>query len=146
MSKRAFTLEEMELLPKNENVSKCGKRSITYHPDFKVLAVRRYAEGKSSVEIFTEAGFDLQVLGKDIPTDRLGDWNKIRKEQGEEGLRKETRGKGGGRPKKPKDLSDKDKIKRLEAENAYLKAENDFFIKLRAKRAEQYSSRNTDTH
>jgi hypothetical protein len=48
----------------------------------------------------------------------------------------ETRGKGGGRPKKIKDTNDTDKIKRLEAEVAYLKAENDFLIKLRAKRAE----------
>ena len=86
------------------------------------------------------------MIGKDTPTDRLGDWNKIYKEKGAEGLKNETRGKGGGRPKKPKDLSDKDKIKRLEAEVAYLKAENDFFTKLRAKRAERYSSRNTGTH
>ena len=29
MSKRAFTLEEMELLSKNENVSKCGKSAFS---------------------------------------------------------------------------------------------------------------------
>ncbi len=48
----------------------------------------------------------------------------------------ETRGKGSsGRPR-TKNLSDTDKIKRLETQVAYLKAENDFLAKLRAKRAE----------
>ena len=31
-------------------------------------------------------------------------------------------------------MSDKEKIERLMAENAYLKEENDFLVKLRAKR------------
>ena len=43
------------------------------------------------------------------------------------------KGRGGGRPK-TKGITPEDRIKRLEAENAYLKAENDFLAKLRAKR------------
>ena len=146
MSKRKFTKEEIEILSKNENVSKCSERSITYRPNFKVRAVTKYQGGKGSREIFEGAGFNLQIIGKDKPSECLKQWNKVSKTKGLDHLGKETRGKGGGRPKKPKDLSDKDKIKRLEAEVAYLKAENDFFTKLRAKRAERYSSRNTGTH
>ena len=52
----------------------------------------------------------------------------------------ESRGRAGGRIK-TKNLSDADKIKRLEAQVAYLKAENDFLAKLRAKRAESNSGR-----
>jgi transposase-like protein len=133
MSKRKFTKEEIEILSKNENVSKCSEKSITYSGAFKVKAVKQYKEGKSSRDIFTEAGFDLRMFGKDGPKDHLKQWNKIVKAKGLDGLRKETRGRNGGRPKKPKDLTDADKIKRLEAEVAYLKAENDFFMKLRAK-------------
>lgn len=136
MSKRRFTKEEIEILSKNENVSKCSEKAITYDGAFKIKAVKQYKDGKGSRDIFTEAGFDLRIIGKDNPKDHLKQWNKIVRIKGLDGLRKETRGRGGGRPKKPKDLTDADKIKRLEAENAYLKAENDFFIKLRAKRAE----------
>lgn len=143
MSKRRFTKEEIEFLSKNENVSKCSEKAITYRNAFKVKAVTQYKEGKSSKDIFTEAGFNLRMIGKDNPKEHLKQWNKIVKTKGLEHLRKETRGRNGGRPKKPKDLTDTDKIKRLEAEVAYLKAENDFLIKLRAKRAERYSSRNT---
>jgi transposase-like protein len=148
MSKRRFTKEEIEILSKNENVSKCSEKSITYSNLFKIKAVKEYKEGKSSRDIFTEAFFDLRMIGKDSPGEHLKQWNKICKTKGLDCFKKETRGrgKGGGRPKKPKDLTDTDKIKRLEAEVAYLKAENDFFMKLRAKRAERYSSRNTDIH
>jgi hypothetical protein len=136
MSKRRFTKEKIEILSKNENVSKCSEKSITYSNAFKVKAIKQYKDGKSSRNIFIEAGFDLLMIGKDNPKVHLKQWNKIVKTKGLDYLRNETRGKGGGRRKKPKYLNDKDKIKRLEAEVAYLKAENDFFMKLRAKRAE----------
>ena len=136
MSKRRFTKEEIEILLKNENVSKCSDKSITYSKAFKLKAVNSYREGVSSRNIFKTAGFDICLVGNDTPKRCLRSWNKICKTKGLESLKTETRGKGGGRPKKPKDLTDANKIKRLEAEVAYLKAENDFFIKLRAKRAE----------
>lgn len=48
----------------------------------------------------------------------------------------ETRGKHskGGRPKIPKFKDEKEKIKYLELQVAYLKAENDFLVKLRAQK------------
>jgi hypothetical protein len=145
MSKRRFSQEEVAILSKNENVKKCGEKSITYAKDFKIKAVKRYAEGISSRDIFREAGFDFRMIGKHTPKDRLKAWNKTYRQKGESALGTEARGKGGGRPKKIKDASDTDKIKRLETEVACLKAENDFLIKLRAKRAERYSSRNSGT-
>lgn len=58
--------------------------------------------------------------------------------KGEQGFLMEMRGKHGrsGRPR-TKDISDTYKIKRLEIENAYLKAENDFLVKLRAAKKRQ---------
>ena len=134
MSKTIFTEEEQGQLLKNKNISRCGEGSITYSKDFKVEAVKLYKQGLTSTEIFRQAGFDLGVMGRDRPRECLKHWNKVYREKGEEGLLIENRGRKGGRPKKPRDLSDADKIKRLEAEVAYLKAENDFLIKLRAKR------------
>lgn len=143
MSKRRFSQEEVNILSKNKNVKTCSEKSISYAKDFKVRAVRRYGEGMPSRDIFREAGFDLDMIGKDTPKGRLKEWNKTYRTKGESALQTETRGRGGGRPKKVKDANDTDKIKRLEAEVAYLKAENDFLIKLRAQRAERYSSRNS---
>lgn len=135
MSKRIFTKEQAEELVRNINVSKCSTRSITYSKNFKTKAVRLYAEGLTSREIFSQAGFDLNTVGRYQPKRCLERWNKTWRRKGERGLVAETRGKS-GRPKNPKFLSDADKIKWLEAEIAYLKAENDFLAKLRARRAE----------
>ncbi len=119
-------------MSKNENIARCSERSITYSKDFKMKAMRQYhEEGVSSSEIFRRAGFDLDVIGKRKPKGCFTDWNRIYRKKGIAGLAFETRGRGGGRPK-TKDLTDADKIKRLETEVAYLKAENDFLAKLRA--------------
>ena len=135
MSKRIFTKEQAKQLLRNRNVSACSERSITYSNDFKIRAVKLYKQGLTSREIFKQAGFDLNAIGRDQPKECLKRWNKTWRVKGEGGLSAETRGHP-GRPGKPKDLSDADKIKRLEAEIAYLKAENDFLAKLRAKRTE----------
>lgn len=58
---------------------------------------------------------------------------------GAEGLLTETRGRAtGSRRGRPKvrGVTDGEKIERLEATVAYLRAENDFLAKLRAKRRE----------
>ena len=81
--------------------------------------------------IFEEAGFDLALIGKNIPIECLRRWRKVCNIKGIKKLSVETRGKGGGRPK-TRGLTDADRIKRLEIENAYLKVENDFLAKLRA--------------
>ena len=136
MSKRIFTKEEAEQLLMNGNIGRCSsKGSITYSKRFKIEAVKLYEQGLTPGDIFRQAGINLNLVGRKTPKDCLRRWNKIRREKGEGELRIENRGRNTpGRPKKPKDLSDRDKIKRLEAEVAYLKAENDFLIKLRAKR------------
>jgi len=67
----------------------------------------------------------------------LRDWKRIVVRDGTEGLNKI-----GGLPydRGPKN-TDKDKLKRLNLQVKYLKAENDFLAKLRAKRAESNSGR-----
>jgi len=137
MNRRIFTREQIEQLLKNPNVAKCSEKTITYASNFKVKAVKQHREQYMTVkEIFIKAGFDLDIIGKEIPKKCLERWCKIHKTKGEKKLATESRGKQSrGRPK-TKNVTDKDRIKRLEMENAYLKAENDFLAKLRAKRAE----------
>lgn len=134
MSKRIFTKEQIETLKSNPNVKNCSERSISYSNDFKTKAVKQYEEGMIPKEIFKIAGFDWKIIGKDTPKECLRGWNRIYRQKGIIGLQIENRGRSGGRKKK-KEIIEKDRIKRLEAEVAYLKAENDFLIKLRVKQS-----------
>jgi len=131
MSKRIYTEEEQAALAANKHVRRCSDRSITYTEAFKRWAVQQYNEGHSSREIFEQGEFDLRVIGPDAPKHCLKSWRHIVEKKGVKGLA-ESRGKA-GRPK-TSNLSDKEKIEYLEAKVAYLKAENDFLAKLRAKR------------
>jgi len=133
MSKRIFTGEQIKELLENENIAKCSEKAITYEKDFKIRAVRQYnEEGMTAKEIFRQAGLNLNMIGRKQPKECLLRWNRIFRKKGVGGL-SEVRGKNGGRPK-TKNLTDAEKIKRLETEVAYLKAENDFLAKLRARR------------
>jgi len=132
-----FTNEEVLELRKNPNVVKCSQKAVTYSKDFKLRAVKQYMEENlSRAEILRIAGFNLGVLGRNIPKDRISDWKYIYRTYGEIGLSTDRRGSNSpGRPR-TKGLMEKERMERLEAEVAYLKAENDFLRQLRAKRAE----------
>lgn len=133
MSKRIFTPEQIDELLRNSNVLRCSKKSITYHHEFKTEAVRKYRdEGLSAMQIFKQAGFNVDVIGRKTPKHCLQDWRRIVAKQGAVGLSKETRG-GPGRRQSPTYLTDQEKIKDLQMKVAYLKAENAFLVKLRAK-------------
>ena len=101
MSKRIFTKEQIEILLQNPNVVGSSERSIAYHKDFKILAVKKYLEGLPALKIFKQAGFDIDMIGRDTPRGCLRRWRKIFKKRGEAGLRVDGRGehKLGGRPK-----------------------------------------------
>lgn len=140
MGQRIFTKQQIEELLKNENVAKCSDKTIGFSKAFKIKAVKLYHEqGLSPMEIFKQAGFDLNIIGKKKPKGCMERWNKVYRLRGFDGLKVHA---GSGRKikhkskPKTKELSVAEKIKWLEAENAYLKAENDFLAKLRAKRRE----------
>ncbi|HCC83544.1 TPA: hypothetical protein DEP96_01710 [Candidatus Uhrbacteria bacterium] len=133
MSKRIFSEKQIEELLQNPNVTRCSDKSITYHKNFKIEAVRQYEkEGLSVCEVFKKAGFNLDIVGRETPERRIGAWRKIFREHGADGLSKEARG-GPGRRHSIKHLNDEEKIRYLETKIAYLKAENDFLAKLRKK-------------
>ena len=137
MSKRIFTKEQVKLLSENTHIASCSARSIEYRKEFKISAIKQYYEHNLTPgDIFRLAGFDIKLIGKDVPQKCLERWRRIFKSKGKNGLSINTKGR---KKKIPKDITDKDKIERLEAEIAYLKAENDFLVELRAKRAERNS-------
>lgn len=130
-----YTEEQRKLIEQNLNVVRCNEHNITFKKEFKIKVAKEYLEGKTSFQIWRDAGFDLNLIGKQVPKVRTRTWKRIYESKGEVGLLKDGRGKGGkqGRPK-TKGLTEKEKIKYLEAQVEYLKAENVFLAKLRAKK------------
>ncbi len=133
MSKRIFNKEQIETLLHNPNIEGCSEKSISYHKNFKISALKKYREGLPPSEIFRQAELDINMIGRKIPKGCLRRWRKVFKNKGEAGLKTDGRGqsKVGGRPKSLANLTDAEKLKRLEAEVAYLKEENRFLAKLR---------------
>jgi hypothetical protein len=139
MNNRAFTKEQISDLLKNPNVANCSPKVIGYRREFKVWAVKQYEEqGMTALQIFRQAGFDIPTIGHATADSRLRYWCKIYQAKGVAGLEKDRR----GRPRRPNSGqpatkgSEADRIKRLEATVAYLRAENDFLIKLRGGKTE----------
>jgi transposase-like protein len=136
MSKRLFTQEQIALLLQNKNIARASEKTITYSRDFKLAAVKRYKEGLPPSDIFREAGFDLALIGRKTPKWQITKWRRIVDTKGTAALEKDGRGSHhkGGRPPNPRHMSEGERLKYLEAENAYLKAENAFLAKLRKQR------------
>lgn len=135
MSKRLFTKEEIASLLKNKHVVRASEKSITYHAGFKLAAVQQYQEGLSPSAIFREAGFNLALIGRKTPKWCLDGWREIYNAKGMAGLQNDGRGTHSkGRPRGLAGMSGKEKLKYLEAQVAYLKAENSFLAKLRKQR------------
>jgi len=139
MKQPSYTKQQIEKLVKNKNVLRFNGKYFAYTADFKIRAVDQYLnEGMSPPEIFKEAGFDLKAIGKFRPRYLLHDWVHVLRAKGIDGFTTEQRGKGlrQRRHKEFAKLTDEEKIKKLELEVVYLKKENDFLVRLRAKRAE----------
>lgn len=135
MSKRIFSSGEQEQLRTNPNILRVSTRSITYTTQFKERAVTEYENGSTSTEIFNTAGLDRTLVGTDHPTECIQRWRKTVRRAGIAGL-VEARGKSSAGRKKRPHHTETDRLKWLEAEVKYLKAENAFLAQLRAKRAE----------
>jgi len=130
MSKITFTMTQINQLEENPNVASVSERSIQYTAEFKVKAVRENMEGKRPQQIFTEAGFDLTLIGKRKVHSVLIRWRQTFRNDREEGLRNDKRGKalGGGRSKT--DESMERRLAKAEARIKYLTAENKLLKKL----------------
>ncbi len=123
---RALTYEQVRILRQNKNVRRCSSKSITYKKKFKEEAIKLYnEEGLAAVEIFQQAGFDLDIIGKRTPNRLMHQW-KIALRPHEQIKR--------FKPNLPDEIKAENNINRLRARVAYLQAENDFLAKLRARK------------
>ncbi|WP_342505824.1 IS3 family transposase [Sporosarcina sp. FSL K6-2383] len=119
MSKKLFTDQEQKILVKHPYVKAVSEKGITYTDEFKAIAIKGYEDGKSSREIFEDAGFDIDIVGIQRALSALKRWRAAYKENGVSGL-EDTRKYHSGRPLK-RQLSVDEKYARLEAQNELLK-------------------------
>jgi putative transposase len=129
---RIFNEQEMKQLEQNPSVLRVSEKAITYSPAFKVAAVQAYHKGITPREIFLQAGFNMEVIGNDVPKKSLLRWRNVYAASGEAGLLEERRGKGSTGRKAIDELSMEEQLLRAEARIKLLEAENDLLKKLEA--------------
>lgn len=121
-----FTEEQQEELRKNPYIKKVSDKAITYTTEFKELFAKEYRAGKIPSQILNEFGINHQLLGRKRKDALVAMVKKCEsRSDGFEDIRKGN----SGRPV-TKDLSDVERISRLEHQIKYLKQENEFLKKI----------------
>lgn len=128
MSTKIFTEKEREILSRNYYVKVVSIKGITYTDEFKRLFIAAHESGKLPRIIFEEHGFDVDILGKDRVDSASRRWRAAYIKDGIGGLN-DTRKGNSGRPS-DKELSIEEKYSRLQAQNNFLKAENELLKKI----------------
>lgn len=60
----AFTAEQLKELTDSSYVAYVSSKTVSYTKAFKDMAWQRYCDGVDPVRIFTDAGFNIDTLGK----------------------------------------------------------------------------------
>ena len=128
MSKRLFSIEEIEILKSNICVKKVSNKGITYTDEFKKIFIEENLSGSLPRNIFENYRLSVEILGIKRIESSGKRWRKQYKNLGIVGLQ-DTRKKNNGRPI-TKNLSIEEKYKKLEEKIAFLEAENQFLKKL----------------
>lgn len=104
---QSFTPQQRSKLLANRNVKDVTEKTVSFNIDFKIKAVHDFLNGKSPTQIFEEAAIPLNFFKSDYCRLCLKKWVSKFEKDGEEGIRADGRGSGGGRPKKERlqDLS-----------------------------------------
>jgi len=126
MSQILFDNEAIQLLERNPYVKRVSKKAITYSDEFKEKFMLEYEAGKYPTQIFRDAGFDIDVLGKD----RIQNFKKHCKKMAvrEDGFT-DTRKTNSGRPT-TREFSLEEQLERLKHKIKYLEQENEFLKKI----------------
>lgn len=119
--------EFVKELNENPYVLKATEWTVSFTAEFKQFAYNEYYKGKSTKEIFTEAGFDCEKLGDK----RLQNFRSKIMEQSERECGFEDQRKYNSRKEAQSNQAQLEKkIKQLEHRLAYLEQENDFLKKI----------------
>jgi hypothetical protein len=125
MGANHFTEEQQEELRKNPYIKRVSDKAITYTAEFREIFANEYRAGKAPSQILSECGIDHQLLGKKRKDSLVAMVKKC--ELHLDGF-EDTRKGNSGHPV-TRDLTDAERISRLEHQIKYLKQENEFFKK-----------------
>lgn len=62
-----FSESQTRQIESNTNILHVSERSIPYQSEFKLAAIKSDQEGTTPKEIFLEAGFNLDAIGRKTP-------------------------------------------------------------------------------
>lgn len=139
-----FTNEQIAQLEQNPCVWRVNRRMIHYTYEFKKRALDLYTQGIKPDDIWTQAGFDVDIWKKDYCRYTIKDWKRLVKKGGLESLTRPSGVQADGGYKRARS-PEADRVRRLELQVKYLEAENAFLAQLRAKRAESNSGLTKNT-
>ncbi len=127
MSRYRIQEEYVSKLSEHPYVESATEWMVTFTPEFKKLTYDEYYNGKSIRQIFEEAGFDVEMLGRK----RLQNFRNSVVAQG----KKETGFTDLGKDKSRQaplntEAQMQKRIRELERRNAYLEQENEFLKKI----------------
>ncbi|AQR89703.1 hypothetical protein CLOBY_14620 [Clostridium saccharobutylicum] len=128
MSKKLFTNEEIRILSQNKYVKNISSKGNTYSDEFKMLFINENEKGKFPREIFSECGFDINILGIERVKSAGKRWHSTFHRNGISQLQ-DTRKYNTGRPSE-RDLSIEEKYEKLQAKLKLLQGENELLKKL----------------
>ncbi|MGL5716004.1 MAG: IS3 family transposase [Paraclostridium sp.] len=128
MSRINFTDKSVSELRKNIYIKNISNKSITYTNEFKIHFIAEYNNGKTPRQIFSESGFDIDIIGTKRIECASSRWRKAYEKSGVLGL-DDSRFNNSGRPKK-RELTVEEIIAKKDAEIKYLKAELELIKKL----------------
>ena len=125
MERIYFTEEQQSELRKNVYIEKVSAKSITYTKEFREKFEEEYRAGKLPSQILAGMGIDHRILGKRRKNSIVARMKlyELRPEGYED-----TRKNNSGLPS-TKELTDSEKIRRIEQKIAYLNQENEFLKK-----------------
>lgn len=127
MAKRTFTHEQIQTLASNPYVKRVSDKSITYTDEFKQHFVSESLNGLTMKEIFSESGFDPEVLGDYRMKSFAKKWRKRYRDHGVSAL-KDTRIGSSGGPRKSV-LTPEQQIEKLQSKITLLEEENNLLKK-----------------
>ena len=108
---KCLTDEQIKELLNSKYVEKVFNNRIIYTNEFKNMALLQNRNGLPPVEIFINAGLNLELIGRKNAVNLILKWNN-------EEIKTDAQ------------LSLEKQLEYLQAENAYLKAENEYLKKL----------------
>ena len=121
--------EDVKKLREHPYVLKATEWTVSFTPEFKRIAYEEYCGGKSMRQIFTDAGFDVEMLG----SKRLENFrNKLMEKSKTDSDFEDGRKNNSRKEAQSTEAQTAKRIRELEHRNAYLEQENDFLKKIRS--------------